>query len=201
MSGSRDWRGRGGAAEGGGNLYPRSSRRSARPVAGLRGTARRGPGGDPNRRESLEAVIGVRLSKAHLLPGSPLRAVQIINGWLDQLGPTLHFEDQTAVLSQIRATTRRFAFGELPSDAQLLERWQTVHDRWCSSYAGQAAALPQRLPVIRQEGAAPKQRRAPRKARRAAIEPTDASAGNGGDAGAVTAPVSGTGFPLLRSLL
>jgi RNA-directed DNA polymerase len=89
--------------------------------------------------------LGFQLAKAHLLPASPIRATQIIRGWLTYLGPCLAHEDRPAVLARLRKTASVFAFDEIPDHRQLGGIWSAAHARWSRLSAAEAAKLPSRL--------------------------------------------------------
>lgn len=67
--------------------------------------------------------LELRLVTDHAFPQAPLRAVQILGGWIDQMGPAFAFEDRPAVLDRIRAIAAGQAFEEVPSPEELLRRW------------------------------------------------------------------------------
>jgi len=92
--------------------------------------------------------LGWRLAKAHLMPASPLRAVQIVRGWVDAMGPCFPFEDRDAAMRRVQDTAARLAFDEIPSSEGLLRRWGASHARWNRLYAEQCALLPSRLHAL-----------------------------------------------------
>jgi group II intron reverse transcriptase/maturase len=77
--------------------------------------------------EHLEA----HLRLCHINSFAPLRAIKIIEGWLDQSGPC--YQDQASAsqtLQQIRAIAEALGFLEMPTPMALLDRWANAHDRW-----------------------------------------------------------------------
>jgi len=89
-----------------------------------------------------------RFAKAHLLPASPIRAVQIIRGWLGFMGPCYLFENRDAVLSRVHEIALEFAFDELPPKTELMQIWSAAYARWVRLARRQVDLLPSRLHAI-----------------------------------------------------
>lgn len=89
-----------------------------------------------------------RLAQAHLLPHAPLRAIQIVRGWLNYLGPCHAFENRKDVIGRIREIAADLAFEEMPPDRQLLRWWHSAQIRWQRALDHATAVLPQRLQAI-----------------------------------------------------
>lgn len=109
-------------------------------------------GGQPAVRVADHAwnQLQVRLVKAHLLTASPLRACQIVRGWLGYLGPCFPHEDRHAVVERLRQVAADLAFDEIPGESELLKIWNAAHARWSGLYARQAATLPHRVQRVRE---------------------------------------------------
>ena len=71
-----------------------------------------------------------KLALAHEQPNAPLRAVAVIEGWIDQLGPMHEFEDRSVVLNRIQDMAAAQEFDELPTRDALRQRWRRARDRW-----------------------------------------------------------------------
>jgi hypothetical protein len=93
-----------------------------------------------------------RLAKAHLLPAPPLVARQIVQGWLNYLGPAFASEDRPAVLRTLRQTAATFAFEELPAPTALEECWAAAADRWHTESRQQRQLLAHRIHLTAQTG-------------------------------------------------
>lgn len=77
----------------------------------------------PRSFERLAAALEV----AHERPNSPMRAQEVVRGWLRQLGPCYDFEDRRVVIRRIRDIARERGFEEL-GDFRTV--WRTARDRW-----------------------------------------------------------------------
>lgn len=71
-----------------------------------------------------------KLILAHEQPNAPLRAIDMIEGWIDQIGPTYEFENRTAVLNRLTRMAKTLGFDEIPSTPALRARWHRAHQRW-----------------------------------------------------------------------
>ena len=78
------------------------------------------------------AALPHRLAHAHSKPCSPLVANQVIEGWMDQLGPCFRYEHTADVISRVRSIAADLAFDEIPTNQQLRRRWRSAFDRWCA---------------------------------------------------------------------
>jgi hypothetical protein len=88
------------------------------------------------------------LSEAHLHSASPLRATQVVSGWLQEIGPCFAFEDREAVMQRIREIAGSLAFDEIPGPGRLIEIWSAAHARWKRLYDHEVELLPHRLHLI-----------------------------------------------------
>lgn len=70
------------------------------------------------------------LADAHTKSDAPLRAIQTIETWLKQRGPSYRSSNPRAVCQQVLDTAVAEAFEELPTVAQLRHEWQLAHARW-----------------------------------------------------------------------
>jgi Reverse transcriptase (RNA-dependent DNA polymerase) len=84
-------------------------------------------------------------AEAHLSSASPIRALQAVRGWLNQIGPCFEYENQTAVVKRIRELAAEAAFEEMPATNHLVGTWQRSHARWHRLYCREAGLLKQRL--------------------------------------------------------
>lgn len=74
--------------------------------------------------------LGEKMQRAHEAPSSPLRAVQIVRGWIEQLGPCFPHEDNAQTVNRILETGRQVAFDELPDANELMDHWRASYARW-----------------------------------------------------------------------
>jgi len=89
-------------------------------------------------KKGLEAKIAKRawghlrqhLELAHEKPDSPLRAIDAINGWIDQLGPCYVHVNRSRECSRIQKLAAEYGFDEIPSRSALRFRWLQAHLRW-----------------------------------------------------------------------
>lgn len=99
-------------------------------------------------KHGLEAKIAKRawgrlrqyLELAHEKPDSPLRAIDAINGWIDQLGPCYAHVNLSRECARMQKPAAEYGFDEIPSRAALRFRWLQAHLRWKRLTAGQEAA-------------------------------------------------------------
>lgn len=89
------------------------------------------------------STLAERLLQAHDKPASPLRATQIVEGWIEQLGPCFLHEARDQVVFRIAEIGRQAAFDELPDAEYLAERWREAYSRWRK--IRQAASAPRAL--------------------------------------------------------
>lgn len=86
----------------------------------------------------LEVRIGERswdrlaehLELVHEQPGAPLRADQVLRGWIGQLGPTHRWQDRRQVLKRVVGLARTWGFDELPGLRWMQCCWQQAHARF-----------------------------------------------------------------------
>ena len=70
------------------------------------------------------------LALQHEGSDAPLKANQIVRGWISQSGPTFSFEDRDVVCRRIKKTCDDLAFDEIDDSATLNGLWQRAHARW-----------------------------------------------------------------------
>jgi retron-type reverse transcriptase len=70
------------------------------------------------------------LSKCHLHDAAPLRAAQVVGGWLGYLGPCYASEDHDQVIRRVLKVAAGYAFDELPRGQALHQVWSASHARW-----------------------------------------------------------------------
>ena len=80
--------------------------------------------------ESAWKSLAANLEQAHTKPGAPLRARQILEGWLDQLGPCYPHEDRNQVYQRIIQTAEMLAFDEMPELEEIQGRWRAAYAQW-----------------------------------------------------------------------
>ena len=76
--------------------------------------------------------LAENLALAHTKPDSPLRAIDAIHGWVDQIGPAFPSSSggMDQAYSHIHTLAAAEAFDEIPHQAALMERWRKSHRRW-----------------------------------------------------------------------
>jgi retron-type reverse transcriptase/ribonuclease HI len=98
-------------------------------------------------KHGLEAKIAKRawgrlrqyLELAHEKPDSPLRAIDVINGWIDQLGPCYSRVNLSRECARMQKLAAEYGFDEIPSRSALRFRWLQAHLRWKRLTAGPEA--------------------------------------------------------------
>jgi len=73
-----------------------------------------------------------KLSLAHLKADAPLRAIETVQGWVEQQGPCLPQVHLPTAYARIRATALGLGFDELPSLKEVRTIWQDAYALWCS---------------------------------------------------------------------
>jgi hypothetical protein len=108
--------------------------------------------GEPSIRIADRAWKRLRMhfEEAHCKPAPPLRAVEIIRGWLGYLGPCYSHEDKGTILDRVREMAAVQAFDELPSVQELESWWSAAHARWQRLRVREENLLPDRVRIIRQ---------------------------------------------------
>jgi len=71
-----------------------------------------------------------KLARAHAEPAAALRALEMIQGWADQLGACYDHEDRQALYARMTALAREHAFEEIPSDQEFDKVWQQANERF-----------------------------------------------------------------------
>jgi hypothetical protein len=77
------------------------------------------------------------LELCHTKPGSPLRAVETILGWISQLGPCYLSTDIYQAYARISELAHSLAFDEIPSKEGIRRHWHQAHIRWEDSQRAQ----------------------------------------------------------------
>lgn len=80
------------------------------------------------------AKLEEHLSEAHFRTHAPIRAREIIRGWLIQVAPCFAFENVEAVSRRIRHTAELYAFDEIDSSAELVRYWRTASENISASH-------------------------------------------------------------------
>jgi hypothetical protein len=92
---------------------------------------RKGPGGfEATPTDRCWAQLDEALRQAHTKPAAPARALEIIGGWAEQLGPCRPHLDPADVYRRIATVAARHAFSEIPSRPSVEERLLRGHRRW-----------------------------------------------------------------------
>src|SRR5207302_1691351 len=76
------------------------------------------------------ASLGAHLAEAHEADNSPLRADQVIRGWLAHMGPCYPHVAQNDAYANLTATAKKLAFDEIPSRETVEDRWEIAFDEW-----------------------------------------------------------------------
>jgi hypothetical protein len=74
--------------------------------------------------------LRLQLAQSHAEPDSPLRAVVVIGGWLDQLGPCHSHTDRRRVYARVVETSRELALDEVLTQEEFSYQWEHSHKRW-----------------------------------------------------------------------
>jgi hypothetical protein len=75
--------------------------------------------------------LRTHLELAHTEPNSPLRAIEVIRGWADQMGPAYGWaRDRNAVYARVQTTAGQMAFDEVPTREEVVSRWRKAYGRW-----------------------------------------------------------------------
>jgi retron-type reverse transcriptase len=80
--------------------------------------------------ETCWARLEGKLALAQAKPDSPIRAVETIGGWIEQMGPCYPHADVRKTHARIVATARRHAFEELPTREKVRTLWERAYERW-----------------------------------------------------------------------
>src|SRR5262249_23252516 len=65
-----------------------------------------------------------RHAELHEHPEAPLRAVEVVEGWISQLGPTLPHTDLLETYARIQREAQEQGFEEIPPLARIQNQWQ-----------------------------------------------------------------------------
>ena len=80
--------------------------------------------------EKAWTSLSRKLELDHEKPGSSIRAVETIMGWISQLGPCFKTTDINKAYARIGLIAHDLAFDELPSVEEIHQNWQLAHKRW-----------------------------------------------------------------------
>jgi hypothetical protein len=89
-----------------------------------------GQGVEPRLSERSWERLTMALSVLHAGPNAPIRALETIEGWLDQAGPCYVQNECSRVCERIAVMARLYAFEELPDHLEVRARWVTAFRRW-----------------------------------------------------------------------
>jgi hypothetical protein len=81
------------------------------------------------------------LAALHEGPDGPIRAVETIDGWVDQAGPCYAVGDVREVYARIGRMARAHAFEEIPGRYEIRDRWKRAYERWGRLRAGETGRL------------------------------------------------------------
>jgi RNA-directed DNA polymerase len=81
------------------------------------------------------------LEQAHTKPDSPIRAIEMIEGWVGQLGPCRPFLDIPAFFARIATLASGLAFDEFPSLERIVALLDDAYGRW--DYIRKRAHVPE----------------------------------------------------------
>ena len=70
------------------------------------------------------------LEQAHTKPDSPIRAIEMIEGWVGQMGPCRPYLDIPAFFARIATLASGLAFDEFPSLERIVELLDDAYGRW-----------------------------------------------------------------------
>jgi hypothetical protein len=91
---------------------------------------RDGDGLKANLTEEAWQSLSQSLELCHTKHGSPLRAREIILGWISQLGPCYLSTDLNQAYARISELANTLAFDEIPSKEGIRRHWHQAHTRW-----------------------------------------------------------------------
>jgi hypothetical protein len=75
--------------------------------------------------------LRTHLELAHTEPHSPLRAIEVIRGWADQMGPAYGWaRGRDAAYARVHTTANQLAFDEVPTREEVVSRWRKAYGRW-----------------------------------------------------------------------
>ncbi|QDU09616.1 reverse transcriptase domain-containing protein [Gimesia aquarii] len=95
--------------------------------------------------ENSWSLLRESLERAHEKPDSPLLAISIVEGWLDQLGPCFRHENRWHVTQKIQRIASECGFDEIPDSDTLKFIWLLAYARWWQRVARLRGDLPQRI--------------------------------------------------------
>lgn len=71
-----------------------------------------------------------RLLECHTKPDPPVRAVEVLRGWVGQLGPAYPSSDHRQVHARVTRVAVTHGFEELPPYEEFLGWWEDAHSKW-----------------------------------------------------------------------
>ena len=71
-----------------------------------------------------------QLELTHTETNSPLKANEVLSGWIDQLGPCYSWCDRQAVYARLESIAQELAYDENPTREALEYRWKGAYGRW-----------------------------------------------------------------------
>jgi hypothetical protein len=74
--------------------------------------------------------LAMALCVLHAGPDAPIRALETIEGWLDQAGPCYVRYECSRVCERIAVMTRPYGFEEVPDHLEVRANWVTAFRRW-----------------------------------------------------------------------
>jgi retron-type reverse transcriptase len=80
--------------------------------------------------DSWEALTE-NLDQAHDSPNAPVRAVQCIQGWVNDKAPCFKFINPDEAWDRIAEIARALTYDEIPARQTVKDWWQRAHARWC----------------------------------------------------------------------
>ncbi len=91
--------------------------------------------------------LAMRLDEHHRDPMGPLRVLQTLKGWIDQVGPCVAAEGARALAGRVRAVAIDAGFDELPSEDRLTQVASASSARWVKTLK----KVKKQLPWLREE--------------------------------------------------
>ena len=71
-----------------------------------------------------------RLQECHTKPDPPLRAVEVLRGWVGQLGPAYPSSDHRQAYARVTRIAVTHGFEELPVYEEFMKWWEDAHGKW-----------------------------------------------------------------------
>ncbi|WP_435010192.1 reverse transcriptase domain-containing protein [Tundrisphaera lichenicola] len=80
--------------------------------------------------ERCWAQLEAHLAGVHDRPHSPIRAIEVIEGWITQAGPCYAHQDTRAACRRVARIARSFALEEIPDEEELKTLWAAGRQSW-----------------------------------------------------------------------